>query len=97
MSLGRVVDHVIAINNGGDPFPPLDGLMSHGGHPVLTMNAANAVVVRDATNARKLDKSKSTGKIDGLVASAMALATAERHEVPALPSCLTDGPLVMAL
>lgn len=23
-----VVDHIIAISKGGDPFPPLDGLMS---------------------------------------------------------------------
>ncbi|WP_299935337.1 HNH endonuclease signature motif containing protein [uncultured Nitratireductor sp.] len=28
VELARAVDHVVAINKGGDPFPPLDGLMS---------------------------------------------------------------------
>jgi phage terminase large subunit-like protein len=44
----------------------------HGGHPVLAMCAANAVEVRDAAHNRKLEKNKSTGRIDGLVALAMA-------------------------
>lgn len=48
----------------------------HGNHPVLAMNAAHAVVTRDATNARKLDKAKSNGRIDGLVALAMAFSIA---------------------
>jgi phage terminase large subunit-like protein len=46
----------------------------HSNHPVLTMNAANAVVTRDAAGGRKLDKAKSGGRIDGLVALAMALS-----------------------
>lgn len=50
----------------------LNGRLRHGGHPVLTMCAANAVVVKDAAGNRKLDKSKSTGRIDGMVALAMA-------------------------
>ena len=45
----------------------------HGGNPVLNMCAANAVVERDPSGNRKLTKSKSVGKIDGLVALAMAL------------------------
>jgi phage terminase large subunit-like protein len=48
--------------------------MRHGGHPVLTWNAFNAVVTIDATKARKLDKAKSIGRIDGLVALAMAFS-----------------------
>ncbi|MBB4063264.1 hypothetical protein [Gellertiella hungarica] len=28
MTIADVVDHVVAINKGGDPFPPLSGLMS---------------------------------------------------------------------
>jgi phage terminase large subunit-like protein len=47
--------------------------LRHGLHPVLTMCALNAVVTRDPTNARKFDKSKSGGRIDALVAMAMAL------------------------
>jgi phage terminase large subunit-like protein len=48
----------------------------HGMNPVLTMCAANAIAVRDPAGNRKLDKSKSTGRIDGLVALAMALGSA---------------------
>jgi phage terminase large subunit-like protein len=46
----------------------------HGGHPVLTWNAYNAVVTRDPAGGRKLDKAKSIGRIDGLVALAMAFS-----------------------
>jgi len=48
----------------------------HGGHPVLTWNAANAVITRAPTGDRKLDKAKSSGRIDGLVALAMAFSLA---------------------
>ena len=55
----------------------------HGGNPVLQMNAANAVITRDAAGGRKLDKSKSNGRIDGLVALAMAFSLALiRNERP---------------
>jgi phage terminase large subunit-like protein len=50
--------------------------MRHGGNPVLQMCASNATITRDPTGARKLDKSKSTGRIDGLVALAMAFSLA---------------------
>ena len=61
--------------------PALDSLeremlahrLAHGGHPVMSMCASNAVVVRDPAGNRKLDKAKSTGRIDGMVALAMAL------------------------
>jgi phage terminase large subunit-like protein len=54
----------------------------HGNHPVLTWCAFNAVVVRDATGARKLDKAKSIGRIDGLVALAMAFSLAQILDKP---------------
>jgi phage terminase large subunit-like protein len=47
--------------------------LQHAGNPVLNMCAANAVITRDAAGGRKLDKSKASGRIDGLVALAMAL------------------------
>lgn len=47
--------------------------LRHGDNPVLTWCAANAIVVADPTGNRKLDKSKSTGRIDGMVALAMAM------------------------
>lgn len=48
----------------------------HGGHPVLSMCAANAIIVQDAAGNRKMDKSKSTGRIDGMVSLAMAVGVA---------------------
>lgn len=48
----------------------------HGGNPVLMMCVGNAVVSRDPAGGRKLDKAKSTGRIDGLVALAMAFSIA---------------------
>lgn len=50
----------------------LKGMIRHGNNPVLRMCAANAVERRDPSNNRMLDKSKATGRIDGLVALAMA-------------------------
>ena len=56
-----------------------DRRIRHGGNPILTWCAANAVATADPAGNRKLDKSRSRGRIDGLVALAMALATAARH------------------
>jgi phage terminase large subunit-like protein len=50
----------------------MNGRVAHGMHPVLTMCAANAVISKDAAGNRKLDKHNATGRIDGLVAMAMA-------------------------
>lgn len=54
----------------------LNGRVCHGNHPVLSMCAANAVITKDPTGARKLDKSRATGRIDGLQAMAMAFGVA---------------------
>lgn len=59
----------------------LNGRIAHGGHPVLTMNAANCTVSRDASGARKFEKSRSTGRIDGMAALANAMGAAARAEV----------------
>lgn len=58
----------------------LNGRIAHGNHPVLTMCAANAMITKDTAGNRKLDKHKATGRIDGIVAMAMALGLAFRHE-----------------
>lgn len=71
-----------------DMSPALDTLESdllnsrlrHGMHPVLTMCAANAVVTKDPAGNRKLDKHKATGRIDGMVALAMALGVGTGYE-----------------
>lgn len=62
--------------------------LRHGGNPVLTMCAANAVITKDPAGGRKLDKAKAAGRIDGLVALAMAQSIAARHEPEELPACL---------
>jgi phage terminase large subunit-like protein len=58
----------------------LNGKIAHGGHPVLTMCAANATVKADPAGNRKLDKMKSHGRIDGMVALAMADSVAGTWE-----------------
>lgn len=47
--------------------------LKHGNHPVLSMCAANAVTISDTAENRKFVKAKSTGRIDGMVALAMAV------------------------
>lgn len=59
----------------------LNGKVRHGGHPVLTMCAANAVVESPDGINRKLSKKRSRGRIDGMVALAMALGVASSAEV----------------
>lgn len=79
--------------------PALDALeadllqerVRHGGHPVLAMCAANAVAVPDPAGNRKLDKSKATGRIDGMVALAMAEGV-EAMFAEAIPVSPWDDP-----
>jgi len=52
----------------------------HGGNPVLRWMADNMVVKQDPAGNIKPDKSKSTEKIDGMVALIMALDRAIRHK-----------------
>ncbi len=58
----------------------VNGRLAHGGNPVLTMCAANATTTKDPAGGRKLDKSRATGRIDGLQALAMAMGLATRQE-----------------
>jgi phage terminase large subunit-like protein len=67
-----------------DMSPPTKDLMrlilskqvAHGGHPVLRWMADNIVVRRDPAGNIKVDKEKSSEKIDGIVAMIMGLARA---------------------
>ena len=61
----------------------LNGQVNHGGNPVMTMCAANAVVEKNAAGDRKLNKAKSTGRIDGMVALVMAMGVAMSNEADA--------------
>jgi phage terminase large subunit-like protein len=58
----------------------LERRLRHGGNPVLTWMADNMVVRQDPAGNVKPDKSKSTEKIDGMVALIMALDRALRNE-----------------
>jgi phage terminase large subunit-like protein len=44
------------------------------------MCAGNAVAIRDPAGNRKLDKARSTGRIDGIVALAMAMGVAAMNQ-----------------
>lgn len=60
----------------------LNGTILHGNHPVLKMCAANAVVQSDPAGNRKLAKDKSAGRIDGMVALAMAHGVVPMAKTP---------------
>jgi phage terminase large subunit-like protein len=58
--------------------------LRHGNNPILTWCVSNAVVTRDPADNGKLDKSRSTGSIDGAVSLAMAInAMQMKPEQPA--------------
>lgn len=57
----------------------LSGNIRHGGHPVLSWQANNVAIERDAADNIKPSKDKSTERIDGIVALCMALGEAARH------------------
>jgi phage terminase large subunit-like protein len=62
----------------------LNSQLRHGNHPVLTMCAANAVVVGES-GARKFDKAKARGRIDGMVSLAMAVGVMPQEKAPPPP------------
>ena len=70
-----------------DMSPPTKELMklvleqkiAHGGHPVLRWNMDNIYIRTDPSGNIKADKEKSTEKIDGAIATIMALDRAIRH------------------
>lgn len=70
-----------------DMSPPTKELMRmvlrkeimHDGNPILRWNMDNAIVRVDPAGNQKIDKAKSTEKVDGAVAMVMALARAIAH------------------
>lgn len=69
----------------------LNARIAHGMHPVLTMCAANATTTKDPAGNRKLDKSRATGRIDGMQALAMAMGVAQTAAAPAVDPYKTRG------
>lgn len=64
--------------------------LKHGNHPVLTMCAANAVAVSDPAGNRKFDKKKASGRIDGMVALAMAVGVMPQEAESPIDDFLND-------
>ena len=58
----------------------MDGHFRHGGNPVMRMCFANVTAEIDASENEKFTKSRSRGRIDGAVASAMAIGRALSKE-----------------
>jgi phage terminase large subunit-like protein len=88
MSESLIDDRFVEFGQGYESMTPalrslesllLSERLRHGNHPVLKMCAANAVVKTDESGNRKLDKKKSRGRIDGMVALAMSVAMAYEH------------------
>ena len=71
--------------------------LRHGGNPILNMCAAGAVVQSDPAGNRKLHKSKSYSKIDGLVALAMALGVMSADEIVSATSPWDDPEFKLAV
>jgi phage terminase large subunit-like protein len=59
----------------------LNKTIRHGSHPILNMGAAGAIAVKDAANNQKLEKTKSTARIDALVAAVMGVGAVDGLEV----------------
>lgn len=57
----------------------LERKLNHGGHPVLRWNMDNAFVRTDPAGNLKIDKEKSTEKVDGAIALVMALDRAMKN------------------
>ena len=58
----------------------MEGQIIHAGYPVLRWMAGNVVIETDAAENIKVTKAKSKEKIDGIVASIMALGRCLRIE-----------------
>ena len=58
----------------------MEGKIIHGGNPVLRWMAGNVVVDRDPAENIKPTKAKSPEKIDGIVATIMALDRCIRNQ-----------------
>lgn len=68
----------------------LERKLAHGGHPVLRWMADNIFIKKDPAGNIKPDKEKSSEKIDGIVATVMALDRALRHGTKQIES-VYDG------
>lgn len=84
VDMAPAIDEVEALFNAGK--------VRHGGHPVLRWMSWNAIVVKDSAGNRKIDKSKTTARIDGIVAMVMAIARLRAAKKPAKSFWESDSP-----
>ena len=73
----------------------MEGKIIHGGHPVLRWMAGNVVIDTDPAGNIKVTKAKSKEKIDGIVASIMALDRCIRNEAEKQGSVYDDRGLLV--
>ena len=86
-----------------DMSPPTKELMklvleeriAHGGHPVLRWMMDNIFIRTDPAGNIKPDKEKSTEKIDGAVATVMALDRVIRHQGENINSVYDERGLII--
>jgi phage terminase large subunit-like protein len=88
-----VKEHFVEFGQGMQSMSPalrdleqvlLEGQIAHGDHPVLSMCAANTVIAVDDAGNRKPSKKRSVGRIDGMVALAMAIGVAPLKAEPVI-------------
>ena len=88
-----VKEHFVEFGQGMQSMSPalrdleqvlLEGQLAHGDHPVLSMCAANTVIAVDDAGNRKPSKKRSVGRIDGMVALAMAIGVAPLKSGPVI-------------
>jgi phage terminase large subunit-like protein len=80
-----ITEHFVEFGQGMQSMSPalrdleqvlLDGELAHGNNPILSMCVAHTTIVLDDAGNRKPSKRRSAGRIDGLVALAMAMGVA---------------------
>ena len=87
--LGTILPEFVEFGQGYQSMSPaikvfetklIQGTLRHDGNPCLTWCASNVVAIQDAAENKKYDKSRSVGRIDGIVAAAMACGILEEME-----------------
>jgi phage terminase large subunit-like protein len=58
----------------------LSGILTHDGNPVLAWNLDNTQIFRDTNDNYRPHKGKSKGKIDGIMASVIAVYAMLEHD-----------------
>jgi phage terminase large subunit-like protein len=91
MSADEIAQKFVPHGQGFKDMPPsiaalervlLDGKLRHGGNLVLNAHIANTVVVLDDAGGKKFSKKRARGRIDAIVALAMAIGCSSQKGPP---------------